>query len=67
METVVFTELINSVGFPIAVTVALFWQNYKNNEMYNKTFQDFREVIDYNSQSIEKLTDLVNDIKKGEK
>lgn len=65
METVVFTELINTVGFPIAVTVALFWQNYKNHEMYNKTFTEFKEVIKHNSNSLEKLTELVNDIKKG--
>lgn len=65
METVVFTELINTVGFPIAVTVALFWQNYKNHVMYNETFTEFKEVIKHNSDSLAKLTELVNDIKKG--
>ena len=45
MEAVVFTELINSAGFPIAVSIALFYQNYTNNQMYNKTFNEFKDVI----------------------
>lgn len=65
MEAVVFTELINSAGFPIAVSIALFYQNYTNNQMYNKTFNEFKDVINHNSNSIDKLSELVNDIKKG--
>ena len=58
-----FTQMVNTVGFPIAISFALFYQNHKNNEMYNKTFSEFKDVINQNSTSIQKLTEIVNDIK----
>lgn len=64
MDVVMFTQFINNVGFPIAVSIALFYQNFKNNETHNKTFYEFKEVINHNSKSIQKLTELVNEIKK---
>lgn len=66
METAVFTEIINSVGFPIAVCVALFYQNFKIQETHNKTFTEFKSVINHNTESINRLTELVKEIKKGE-
>lgn len=64
METAYFSELINSVGFPIAVCVALFYQNYKLQESYNKTFNEFKEVINHNSKSIEKLSETIKNVQK---
>lgn len=64
MDVVMFTQFINNVGFPIAVSIALFYQNFKTNETHNKTFYEFKEVINHNSKSIMKLTELVNEIKK---
>lgn len=66
METTIFTEMINQVGFPIAVCVALFYQNFKIQDNHNKTFTEFKNVINHNTASINKLTELVNEIKKGE-
>lgn len=69
MDITLLTDVINNVGFPIVVAGALFWQNFKHHEMYNKTFAEFKEVINHNSNSIEQLTTLVNemkDITKGE-
>lgn len=65
METIIVTELVNTVGFPIAVSIALFYQNFKTQESYNKTFSEFKEVINHNSKSIEQLTKVVNEIRKG--
>lgn len=64
MDISILTELVNNVGFPIVVSGALFYQNFKNNETYNKTFHEFRQVIDQNNKSLEKLTDIVIKIKK---
>lgn len=36
MEIDLLTNLINNMGFPIAVCVALFYQNMKTNEAFNK-------------------------------
>lgn len=69
MDITMLKDIINNVGFPIVVAVALFWQNFKHHEMYNKTFAEFKEVINHNSNSIEQLTKLVNEVKmttKGE-
>lgn len=66
METTIFTEMINQVGFPIAVCAALFYQNFKIQDNHNKTFKEFKNVINHNTNSINKLTELVNEIKKGD-
>lgn len=62
----ILKDLVNNVGFPIVVAVALFWQNFKHHEMYNNTFKEFKEVINHNSASIEQLTELVNAMKHKE-
>lgn len=64
LDITILTGLVNNVGFPIVVSGALFYQNFKNNETYNKTFTEFRQVIDQNNKSLEKLTDIVVQIKK---
>lgn len=64
MDIDILTGLVNNVGFPIVVSGALFYQNFKNNETYNKTFHEFRQVIEQNNKSLEKLTDIVIQIKK---
>lgn len=53
METVV--QLINGVGFPIAVSVALFWQNSKQDERYSETMKDLSKVIETNTKTLAEL------------
>lgn len=55
-------NIINNVGFPIAVSVALFYQMAKTNEMYVELLRDFQEVINNNTQSINLLNDTVEDL-----
>lgn len=55
-------NIINNVGFPIAVSVALFYQMTKTNEMYVELLRDFQEVINNNTQSINLLNDTVEDL-----
>lgn len=55
-------DLISNVGFPIVVSIALFYQMTKTNEMYVNLLRDFQEVINNNTQSINLLNATVEDL-----
>lgn len=55
-------NVISNVGFPIAVSVALFYQMTKTNEMYVELLRDFQEVINNNTQSLNLLNATVEDL-----
>lgn len=61
MESVAL-DLISNVGFPIAVSVGLFFQMTKTNDMYLKLLKDFQEVINNNTKSIVLLNATVEDL-----
>lgn len=44
------TQLITTVGFPIAACIALFWQNLKMNE-----------TIDRNTEALIELTTIIKE------
>lgn len=56
-ETIV--NIISNVGFPIAVSVALFYQVNRTNEMYLDVIREFKGVIDNNTKSINDLSNAV--------
>ena len=59
-------QLINGVGFPIAVSIALFYQNNKQDERYQELIKDLQEVINTNTKTLSELnTILINGNKKG--
>ena len=43
MESII--QLINGVGFPIVVSIALFYQNNKQDERYQELTRDLQEVL----------------------
>ena len=53
-------HLINNVGFPIAISVALFYQYIKTNELV----REFQVTITRNTATIERLISLIE--KRGE-
>lgn len=55
-------DLINGVGFPIAVCIALFWFNRETIKEQQKILIEFKEIIRDNS---EVMRDLVDEIKRG--
>ena len=56
-------DLINNVGFPIAVSVALFYQLIKTNELV----REFQATIVKNTTTIERLIDTIEEYgKRGE-
>lgn len=54
----VISNFINNVGFPIAISVALFYQLMKTNQFV----MDFKTTIDKNTAAIEKLVNEINDM-----
>lgn len=61
MESVTL-DLISNVGFPIAVSIGLFYQMTKSNDMYLQLMRDFQEVINNNTKSIDLLNSTVEDL-----
>lgn len=56
-------NVINNVGFPIAVSVALFYQLIKTNELV----REFQATIVKNTSTIERLVDTIEEYgKRGE-
>lgn len=59
-----FLEIVSNVGFPIAVSIALFYQMAKTNETYIGLLRDFQNVINNNTQSINLLNATVQELKQ---
>jgi hypothetical protein len=51
----VIIQLINGVGFPIAVSIALFYQNGKQDERYDKQMEELTKVIENNTITLKEL------------
>lgn len=54
------TQVINNVGFPIAVSMALFYQYIKTNELV----REFQATLVKNTATIERLINVIE--KRGE-
>lgn len=48
-------QLINGVGFPIVVSMALFYNNTKQDERYRNTLNDLSKVIENNTKTLTEL------------
>lgn len=57
----VIVELINGLGFPIAVCVALFWINRDVIKDQQKLLMELKDIIRDNS---EVMKDLIDEIKR---
>ena len=56
-------DIVSNLGFPIAVSIALFYQMNKSNETYIQLLRDFQDVISNNTQSINLLNATVHELK----
>lgn len=56
-------DVVSNLGFPIAVSIALFYQMNKANETYIQLLRDFQDVISNNTQSINLLNATVHELK----
>lgn len=50
-------NFISNVGFPIAISIALFYQLIKTNEL----IRDFQTIIYQNTTSTEQLANLIRE------
>ena len=57
-------ELINVVGFPIAVCIALFYIIREMSKNHKDTILEFKRSVDQNTQA---LNVLINKIDRGSK
>lgn len=57
-------EVISNVGFPIAVSIALFIQMTKTNDKYLDLLRDFKHIVENNTESIEMLNVTVEQLKE---
>ena len=55
----VITDLINGVGFPVAVCIALFWSNHETAKNHVKIIREFKEVLKENTEALKTLSDKV--------
>lgn len=55
MDFTTISQLISSVGFPIAACVALFWQMTKESERHKEEMNALKESLNQNTLAITKL------------
>lgn len=55
MDMNMITQLISSVGFPIACCIYLIYSNNKNNEKHTEEVEKLRTTVDNNTKAMLKL------------
>lgn len=61
MDLEIIKELVNNMGFPIAITIFLLWQNRETVKHYEKLLLSFKNAIDENTKI---LSSLISEVKK---
>ena len=61
IETLI--KLINGVGFPIVVCIALFWSNQTSLQQNQLLLNEFKNTINNNTEALNRLA---NKLQKGE-
>lgn len=65
METLI--QIINGVGFPIAVSIVLFYQNEKQDVRYDKQMRELTRVIENNTLTLKELCLRLENSERGVK
>lgn len=60
MDVTGITQLIGSLGFPIAVAVYLLYQNAKNEEMHKEEMNKLTEAVNNNTVALTQLAERMN-------
>ena len=59
MEASIIVEVINSVGFPIGMSVALFWFIQNTLKKQQELLDQFKDTIRDNTEALRQLADKV--------
>lgn len=55
MDAVNITQIISTLGFPIAACIALFWKMNKQDETHREETESLRKTIENNTLILTKL------------
>ena len=56
MDAGTITQMIGSLGFPIAACIALFWQNAKQSEKHAEELRQITEALNNNTVALTELS-----------
>ena len=59
MDITIFTQLIGSMGFPIACVIAMFYFWNKEREDHKDELNSLRSALDNNTQALIKIEELL--------
>lgn len=59
MDTETITQLINSVGFPIVASGALFWLNVNVMRQQKETLAELQKSLSEHTEALNRLTEKV--------
>lgn len=64
MDVATLSQLIGSLGFPIAMCVYMAYSNNKLNEQHRESEAKLTEIINNNTLALTKLSDKIENIEK---
>lgn len=59
MDITVFTQLIGTVGFPIACVCAMFWMWNKEREDHKHEIDQVRTALENNTQALIQIQEIL--------
>lgn len=65
MDITVMTQLIGSLGFPIACVIAMFFFWNKEREDHKSEMQKMTEALNNNTLALIKIESIINNGKQG--
>lgn len=60
MDVTIVTQLIGSLGFPIAACIALFYQSNKQEERHKTEMEKLSDAVNNNTLAITQLTEKLS-------
>lgn len=64
MDMTMFTELIGTMGFPIACVIALFWMWNKERDEHRAESEKWMEAFNKNTDAIRDLREIITMLKE---
>lgn len=55
MDLNTIVEFVNTIGFPIATAIALFWNNRDQSKHYREIIKEFKVSIDSNTDAVNRI------------
>ena len=62
MDFTVITQIISSLGFPIAACIYMAWSNNKTEERHSEEISSLRAVVEANTLTVQRLVDKLDAI-----